>query len=227
MKKLTASLALCALFASSGAAQAALIDRGGGLIYDDVLNVTWLQDANYAKTSGYDADGMMTWSQATIWASSLSYLDSVRNVTYTDWRLPTVTDTGTSGCNFAIGGTDCGYNVDTATGEMARLFFDELHNKSYINSSGAWEPRSGLTNSGPFGNLQSSDYWYGTELNTSSAWYFYFNRGIQDAGGKYNNYFAMAVRPGDVTTVPVPAAAWLLGSGLLGMFGVAKRKSNS
>ena len=33
--------------------RAALIDRGGGLIYDDALNVTWLQDANYAKTSGF------------------------------------------------------------------------------------------------------------------------------------------------------------------------------
>ena len=34
-------------------ANAALYDRGNGLIYDDVLDITWLQDANYAKTSGY------------------------------------------------------------------------------------------------------------------------------------------------------------------------------
>ena len=34
---------------SSGAAQATLIDRGGGLIYDSVLNVTWLQNANLAS----------------------------------------------------------------------------------------------------------------------------------------------------------------------------------
>ena len=31
---------------------AALYDRGEGLIYDDVLDITWLQDANYAMTSG-------------------------------------------------------------------------------------------------------------------------------------------------------------------------------
>ena len=30
-----------------------LFDRGGGLIYDDVLNITWLQDANYALTTGH------------------------------------------------------------------------------------------------------------------------------------------------------------------------------
>ncbi len=33
----------------SGASQAALIDWGSGLIYDDVLDVPWLQDANYSK----------------------------------------------------------------------------------------------------------------------------------------------------------------------------------
>ena len=55
-----ATLILLAGISLSGAAQAALFDRGGGLIYDDVLNVTWLQDANYAKTSGYDADGDMS-----------------------------------------------------------------------------------------------------------------------------------------------------------------------
>lgn len=37
----------CALtLAASSSANAALVDRGGGLIYDTILNVTWLQDAN-------------------------------------------------------------------------------------------------------------------------------------------------------------------------------------
>ena len=31
-------------------AEATLIDRGGGLIYDTVLDVSWLRDANYAET---------------------------------------------------------------------------------------------------------------------------------------------------------------------------------
>ena len=30
----------------SGVAQATLVDRGNGMIYDNVLDVTWLQDAN-------------------------------------------------------------------------------------------------------------------------------------------------------------------------------------
>ena len=32
-----------------------LVDRGRGLIYDVERNVTWLQDANYARTVGRTA----------------------------------------------------------------------------------------------------------------------------------------------------------------------------
>ena len=73
---------------------AELIDRGGGLIYDTVLNITWLQDANYAKTSGWHPDGKMTWNDAVYWADQLEYYDSVRDVTWDDWRLPTTPGTG-------------------------------------------------------------------------------------------------------------------------------------
>jgi len=31
-------------------AQALLVDRGSGMLYDTVLNVTWLQDANQGST---------------------------------------------------------------------------------------------------------------------------------------------------------------------------------
>jgi len=35
----------CVLFGPATSTQAALIDRGGGLIHDTPLNITWLQDA--------------------------------------------------------------------------------------------------------------------------------------------------------------------------------------
>lgn len=68
--------------------QAALVDRGNGLLYDTVLNITWLQDASFAQTSGYDADGLMLWSDAKTWADNLVYHDNSRNVVYSGWRLP-------------------------------------------------------------------------------------------------------------------------------------------
>lgn len=224
-----AALGVAATLAMSSAAQADLIDRGGGLIYDTDLDVTWLQDANYAKTSGYDADGVMTWSEATTWAANLTYFDAVRNVTYDDWRLPTTTDTGTAGCNWAYGGTDCGYNVDPASSEMAHLYSTELGNLSYytasgVNSgaySGGANPNSTLDNTGPFTNFQSSAYWSGTEYapNTYYAWFFYTASGNQSYNPKPNGlYYALAVRPGDVAAVPETEtyALMLAGLGLIG-----------
>lgn len=114
---LRTSLLITASLLSAQAAQAALYDRGGGLIYDDVLDITWLQDMLYARSSGSlvnpDSAGRMTWADSVTWADNLSYYDSVRGVTYDDWRLPKMIDTGTPGCNYSYSGTDCGYNVQT------------------------------------------------------------------------------------------------------------------
>lgn len=58
-------LILILLAVASTAAQASLFSRAGGtMIYDDVLGITWLKDANYAQTSGFDADGRMNWETA-------------------------------------------------------------------------------------------------------------------------------------------------------------------
>ena len=48
MKRLIAAVLIVLLF-SVTSVYAELHDRGGGLIYDDVLDVTWLQDANYVN----------------------------------------------------------------------------------------------------------------------------------------------------------------------------------
>jgi hypothetical protein len=48
--------------------------------------------------------------------------------------------------------------------------------------------------------------------------------GTLDAGSSYDNdRFKIASL--DITVVPVPAAIWLFGSGLLGLVGVARRKA--
>lgn len=194
--------ALAVAVALSGTAQAALFDRGGGLIYDSDLNVTWLQDANYAKTSGYDTDGLMDWSQATTWAANLSYYDNVRNVTYTDWRLPTTTDTGAPGYQYSYNGTDGGYN-NSATSEMSHLYYTELGNLGYYSTTGAWQTGYGLVNKGSFVNFQSDFYWSGTTYapNPSVAWVFRTYNGYQGWNGKGGSLYALAVRPGDIANL--------------------------
>jgi len=196
--------------------------------YDTDLNVTWLADANYAKTSSYDADGLMTWAAANTWAAQLSFYNPLTNETIDDWRLPTTTDTGTPGCQFANSGTDCGWNVNPASSEMAHLYFTELGNLSYYTTTGAVSgayaggsnPTSTLDNVGPFINFQSHLYWSATEYapNPFGAWYFHTGLGYQNYGDKANSLYALAVRPGDVAAVPEAEtyALMLAGLGLIG-----------
>ncbi len=189
--------------------------------YDTTLDITWLADAN--------ANGAMTWDEANTWAANLN----VNGVT--GWRLPTMVDTGTSDCNGRVySGTDCGYNVQTGSAattvysEMASLFYDTLGNLALYDTSGAYpQPGWGLTNTGPFFDLVSYSYQDGYEfldLDLNLAGYFNFSNGYQYRSNKTNSFYALAVRPGDVSAVPVPAAVWLFGSGLMGLLGLAKRK---
>lgn len=48
-------------------------------------------------------------------------------------------------------------------------------------------------------NVQSNNYWSGTEYapNTNNAWNFNTNNGNQNANNKNNNFYALAVRPGE------------------------------
>lgn len=219
-------------------AQAALIDRGSGLIYDDVLDVTWLQDANYSKTSGDDADGKMSWADANTWAANLVYHDSVRNVDYSDWRLPAITpiDGSTSNFNYTYasnGSTDNGFGITSQNSELGYMYYVNL------NLVGAFAPDGSLTsNYGIFGtgttggqnnvgliqDLQGYAYWSESAYpaNADYAWWVNFGLGRQGGYFKTSEYHAWAVRDGDVAAVPVPEAAWLFGSGLIWLSGIRR-----
>ncbi|MCG7995175.1 MAG: hypothetical protein JAZ06_07125, partial [Candidatus Thiodiazotropha taylori] len=85
---LSIALLCTSLFAAHS--QAALIDQGGGLIYDTVLDITWLQDASSYKVTyenGEQDAGKLNYNDASAWVDSLIYEDTVRGVVYDDWRL--------------------------------------------------------------------------------------------------------------------------------------------
>lgn len=193
--------------------------------YDDVLDITWLADANYAQTSGHDADGRMNWPDANAWADSLTLGG------YTDWRLPNTVDVGNDGITGTntYAGVDAGYN-QTVHSEMSHMFYETLGNIAAFDTSGS-DTGCGpvcATNTGPFSNLQNYNYWSATTAPGGygpNAWVFDFRRGLQtyNTRNPFRNN-AWAVHTGDVGAVPLPAAAWLFGSALIGLL-AAKRKS--
>jgi hypothetical protein len=81
----------------------------------------------------------------------------------------------------------------------------------------------------PFSNIHSDFYWSETEYDDDNAWDFGFNQyGYQSISDKveYDNY-AWAVHSSDIAAVPVPAAVWLFGSGLMGLFSLARKKKTA
>lgn len=245
-------VALLAGLGFTGTSQAALIDRGNGLLYDNVLNVTWLQDANYAKTSGYSATGQMDWNSANTWAANLNYQG------ITGWRL--ASNTPINGSFFDLrsitynGSTDTAVNIVSPYSELAYMYSVNLGLKASYSTTGANQPNYGIFGNGTYNglnvdsfgqnnvglvhNLQSYMYWSGSDFtlfpsiiapfpSNRYAWSFDTFDGGQGFNDKSSQYSAWAVHPGDVSAVPVPGAVWLFGSGLIGLLSFNRRKNKT
>ncbi|MEQ1802479.1 MAG: DUF1566 domain-containing protein [Gammaproteobacteria bacterium] len=245
------SIAILTLCLSTVTAQAALLGRAaltpGGTdyqaYYDDVLGITWLADPNYAATEtfgvagiGLGSPGRMVWTTANTWIAAMNS-DGYLGVR--EWRLPSVVDTGSLGCDFGYAGTDCGFNVDSVSSELGHLYYTTLGNIASFNTSGVQQPCLGgpapypsycLSNAGPFSSLlslQPGQWWSGTEYapDSSTAWRFYLYDGSQGNDSKGAGYYAWAVTDGDaLAVVPIPPAVWLFGSAL-GVMGWMRRKA--
>lgn len=165
------TLALMGLSFLTLSANAALFDRGNGLIYDDVLDITWLQDANYAMTSGYAAENANgSWDSGTMniqssghmgWGAGLEWAENLVYQGHSDWRLPSARLINPANpCYADDGSCDQGYN--NTHGELAHLFHvslgnDSDHFSSSIGNATFLDGASGESVS--FSNLQSF-YWY-------------------------------------------------------------------
>ena len=164
---------LCALslVTVSGAATATpmLLESrlDGDALYDPNSGLTWLADANYAKTSAYDSNGKMTWQAANEWANGLTFGG------FDDWRLPDAAP-------------DCERNFNCTDSEMGSLYYTAL--------GGTANNPTDPSNAG-FSQV-FADYWLATEFSRddAKAWVFRMELGRQGRDLKTKDRYAWAVR---------------------------------
>jgi hypothetical protein len=236
-QKTLLALALIASAVVTGTAQASLFDRGNGLIYNDATNTTWVKDANLFQTqaagnanlvadiiaanngvihdtpNGYDPSGTYTLTTADFTTSTgtmdwwggqawIGYLNKTSYDGYSNWALPTT--------------VPATFGFSQTGSQMGELFYNELG-----GVAGSSITTTHNANYNLFTNVQSYVYWSGSEYapNPGYAWDFVPGNGDQDNSAKVGQLYAWAV----VSAVPVPAAFWLFGSGLMGLLGLRRR----
>ncbi|MGH6647055.1 PEP-CTERM sorting domain-containing protein [Aquabacterium sp.] len=242
----TAALAVCAALSAS-LAHAELQGRdldasvnGYEAFYDTVLNITWLADANFAKTSGHSANGQMTWEDASTWAANVT----VHGLS--GWRLPNALPIHGLGYDYRgayDGSSDLGYGIRSPRSEMSYMFYENLGLLSYYDEQGQEQagfgrpqgvdalavsqvPGGFIRNLGP----EHGEYWAAQafEPEPGAHWVFDFEDDGQFAlgpndGGRWGGSYAWLVRSGDVSAVPEPSIFCLFGLGGLGL--ALKKKS--
>jgi hypothetical protein len=123
---------------SPRSARADLIDFGDGTIYSTAIGMQFLQDTNTPITTGYDADGALTWVEAMAW---ISHLNTTHYLGYSNWELAS----GDARTSLAPQPIAVGLNY------LHRLFYEEIPNQGGLGTPF-------LT--GPFTNVQpSATYW--------------------------------------------------------------------
>ena len=185
----------------------------GAAYYDTILDITWLADANYAETTGFDDDGFMSWEDANTWVSGLD----IKGIT--GWRLPTLSPINGVSFNtsFSNNATTDGNYADSEgwvgpTGspvsELGYLYYVTLGNIGWCTPDDAnpisCEEQTGwdITNTGPFSNLNTSlvngHYWTDKEIDSFTAWSFGFSGGAQIGGLKGDTFKGWVVHDGDI-----------------------------
>ena len=203
-----------------GNASATLLPRGADMVYDNVLNITWVRDASLCATlndclnrADNVVTGGMAWSDAKTWAANLVFGG------FDDWRLPyasVIAGAGPTPVVYPCTGAGGADELACRDNEMGYMFYYDLGGTSGQNKTGNQTAVGGqmLTDIQTF-------QWSATQFDPGFAWYFGFSvggDGNDSSGSKERGPLAAwAVRAGDVAAAPEPASLLLIGVAMLGL----------
>ncbi len=157
----------------------------------------------------YDTDKNITWKVTEEFANTLWGEANIPS----GWRLPA----GDKNCQ--------GYSCNAS--EMGHLFYEELGGVAGTSIADVHNSNYAL-----FSSLKTDGfYWTSTKIMTQ--FFDLYPLGFSFGDGKQLPYnpmtdmgYTLLVQDGRYSPpVPIPAAVWLLGSGLLGLFGIRRKIS--
>ena len=201
---------------------------GGQAVYDTDLNITWVSDSSLAASNTFGLqtgvnlgphpldssgqDGIINSNGTMDWQGALHWIDAMNASNYlgaNNWRLP-FTLVPDAGCNnpSISGGRNC------SGSEMGHLFYDEFMATGATPVTTTGNP----TELDKFTNIVLGAYWSGTESDSLNAYSLTFGSGNQAIFGKGVQLGVWAVRDGNISAVPIPAAVWLFISGFTAIF---------
>ena len=147
-------------------------------------------------------NGQMSWWGAQAW---VGYLNSINYKGFHHWRLPKLRPVNGIALNYDFscdGTTDYGKNntaLNSRASELGHVFYNELGNLADLDTSCvARQTGYGVTNSGPFRNLENSLYWTGTNFEPffENAWHFHTDNGGQGNDHKAVQFYVWPVSTG-------------------------------
>ena len=212
--RLLACLFLCVSLNSFGALSIRDLDgdwsNGHEGLYDDVLDITWLADANYADGTGLSNSGRFSWSEANLFAQDFVFGD------FDAWRLPSILDHPP---NQHYG---YGYGSYENQTELNSIFQEALnYNTGAPFSASFIDSESGIEHSISNAENTGHTYWF---QEASTSWvdghYAYKPYGPYFGVRPSHDFnFVWPVHDGDIgaSPVPLPAGIYLFLSGLVGL----------
>ncbi len=191
------------LLAASNADATLIPSPDGTTVYDSVLKVNWMANANLAGTPAgqlgiahIGTNGAMDYLTAVLWVAALNGPNGDPfNLGHHDWQLPTSPATDHSCSATGAHGNSFGWGCMNSA--MGSLFYQSL-GLQYPDTAVAI-PNSTV---GPFTNFQPYLYWSGMTASAPAKGYrtFSFNTGWEGANVRIEYLYVLPMIPGRLCT---------------------------